>query len=167
MSKVWIVKWEDTFDPDCSISIYDSEEKAYKDALCGIMENINNDWDITDPDVLNTATEISLHIAKKEYSEAMDCYNYFNSEQSNSFNGTYCTFWSVWCEDIKTIDLVPDQLMLPIDEDDDVITISAPVAKKCGATCRSCNTPNDYAYPDKDDMTYMCCQCKVFKGIFT
>jgi hypothetical protein len=39
-------------------------------------------------------------------------------------------------------------------------------ATEDGALCRVCNNYNEYAKADRDNGSYLCTQCSIFKNIF-
>lgn len=156
-------------EPD--FSVWENEEGAAKQACTLIAETIDNELDLNDPDVLADAKKINDLIKSSKYLEAV---NYWNDcDLVSGFGGYFNYYWIESRTVGKTSDVDKPELFNVEPEDEDTDSCSPPAGQYqpimgagCGATCRKCHTPNEYATPDKADGTYVCRGCNMLAGVF-
>jgi hypothetical protein len=153
---------------EADITVWENKKAAAKSACYGIAQIINSDWDLTNYDTLNDATKINEFVQDGDYIRAV---NYYNDCDTVDSGYMYDYFWIESRIIGKLID--SDIKINGIDEEDvDTDSCNAPAGQQltfasgCGATCRRCNNPNEYATPDKQDGTYVCQGCKMMSGVF-
>lgn len=154
-------------------SVWESDKAAAKFACTMIAEVIDNEWDLSMPDMLAEAKEINKFIAGGDYLEAV---NYWNDSDVVS-DRVYSHYYSIESTRIRKfgdagspeiMNLVPEDeqenLAMTTMANDDLLGL--PRLIESGASCRTCHIPNEYATADQADGTYVCRGCKGMAAIF-
>jgi len=168
---VWIVELDRPGQCEVDIFVWDTERNALYAAAADILDCVR-DWDLSDYDAHERATDINNAVACGDYRNAIQLYNDWESEQ----NQEYSQYFSVYERDIQTSRITPTLMLIPDldseeeedEEDDDCEEENEPFeAAHPGATCRGpCNNYNPDAYADKYDGTYCCYQCRMLSQVF-
>jgi hypothetical protein len=175
---VWVLTWENPSDCETTITTWDNEKAARKQACSEIQDDIQSNWDMSDFDCAQQAQMINNCIEQGRYDRAMEYYNEWNGDAD------YGTFYHVSHKTLLSTSDASDPMvfdegffaaLLPDDdeedeedeEEDEEVDDSPYQASVPGATCRGpCKSYNDMAYADKRDGTHVCYQCKTFAHIF-
>lgn len=181
--EVWTVEWSYPSENDSNISVWDSEDKARKQACSEIIDDVQN-WDFSDPDMRACAKRINDCIIAGDYKSALLEYNDWqcNSDyesqqffsvtsravQSNSSNPSPIIFSDDDDDDdCCSCDCCGDDDCGGCEDEDDSDDDENYQASSPGAICRGpCGNRSDYAYADRRDGTHVCYQCKMMSQVF-
>ena len=142
--EVYILQYDDVYNGETDISVYAIENDALKKAVSNIQDIINSDPSISgNPeegfiDVFNEA--VAFNNAK----EAVRVWNELNYDFETP------RYYHVFSRKVLGIAGKADSAFNP----------------NAGATCRKCNSVNEYASADQADGTYCCRQCSIFSKMF-
>lgn len=151
--EVWVLEWSYPCDMETNVTLYASQEDAYKHACKEIHNIISSDWDMDDEHQKDAAELFDANLSSKKYELAINVWH----EYQNDYNDEYAQYWTVYSRPVIGEELIGE------------VVLSKPVYKatSSGATCRGpCGNYNEYAYADQSDGTHVCYQCSTFKHIF-
>lgn len=155
---------------------FNTELDALTWACSCIQETINNNWDMNDLNMATTARYINNLLITQKYREVIDYWSvtcrlnlYGNNPDTYRVNnyaalpGMVITPWDP--SFFKALNTVPAfvptvKAASPTIPAPSKASIKFQATSTSGATCRKCQTPNEYASPDSSDGTYECYGCK-------
>lgn len=164
---VWIVEW--SFEGEINISCWSTKNEALSQAAFEIMDLINFDWDLSDPDIETIAREINGFCLNGDYESAVMTFN----ESQDGLNSP--TYYAVYERPILVGVKKPNLILFadPPDDDEEEEEEAPPTPRQPyqattpGATCRGpCGNYNEHAYADMPNGTFCCYQCKMMSQIF-
>lgn len=170
MSIIYIEEVDDTANCSKTITLFDNEDAALREAAGDVLNAISN-WDLCDPEVLVVAKNIQDLINKDQIFSALIEYNNYESDSDND-----PVYVNVFSETLKSnakafhkIDFSEYELEEEDEPDEEPEPDNSPyLAARPGATCRgpSCGYQSMDAHADKRDGTFECYQCKLMNGVF-
>ena len=161
---VWACKYKDKY--DSYWFVFNTESDALTWACSGIQYTIENDWDMTSLSQAAFARYINDLFIAKQYRDVL---NYWNTICPTNISGQNPTRYEV-----GSYATLPGMIITPWDPSffkalntPAVAQTTSPIipapqfqATTSGATCRKCQTTNEYAYADNPDGTYECYGCR-------
>ena len=150
--EVWVLEWSYNYDNEHSVTVWNNQADAQRQALNEIVDVITNDFDMDDPHASACADDIDDMMNRGQLAEAIRRWNDFQDDH-NSEHGQY---YFVTKQNV----LGQGSVVAPSGG-------ASFIATSNGATCRGpCGQFNEYAQADKADGTHICRQCSTFNHIF-
>ena len=152
---------------------FNTELDALTWACSCIQETINNNWDMNNLNMANVALYINNLFIAQRYRDVIAYWNVtcrYNLQGNNpdtyrvsnypALPGKVITPWDPsFFKALNVVPAGPTVKAVP-----PTIPATSHKAKTAssgsGATCRKCQTPNEYASPDSSDGTYECYGCR-------
>lgn len=175
--RVWLLEWSDKYNAGTNITVFESVDAANKQACFEIQEHITSSWNFPNcSDEQKFITKIINDFIKNgDYKHARQAWNDCLYNQ----NDIKAQFWFITYENVCEFSSCDEPLIRPSSDFDPPATtdtesaVNKTVASASyqatdpGATCRTCHVPNEYAYADKPDGTFLCRSCSIFHNIFS
>ncbi len=168
---MWIIVHEDLDNAVNTLTVWDDMDAALMDTCASIVHEVQTRFDMTDPLMQSDATIINDYIRLQNYKDAIDHWN----DCSNTYG--IDVYWTVEHHYVNQaqsgripglINLTPPPPPPPtlpvVSANLQTCTAPALPASSNGATCRGCQTHNEFAQADKPDGTYACYSCRTFRG---
>jgi hypothetical protein len=173
MTKVYVLEYSCPFDGNTSVTIWDNENDAYKQAAHDIQCTIKDRWDMSNETEREDAHEINERIKAGAFKSAVIYFNEcdVNDRDTNESWHVRCEYTMVNASDPQVFadDYFEDNEHTCDENCDDGKVESEDVyqATESGATCRGpCGGYNEYAYADRRDGTFVCYACKTMGQTF-
>lgn len=149
---IYVAHWTSLADNGSDVTLYYSEDDAHLSVCEDILEDISNNWDLSDENETDIADRIRAACKDGDRPRAIRRYN----DHSRNCDGL---IYSITVE--KILGDPPEDLRQQTKANTPYVPAHS------GATCRGrCGQYNEYANADNANGTFLCHQCKTLDAIF-